>query len=130
MMCKVFKVNKSSYYRWLKEGSSNRWKLDEQLLIEIMEIFEQSKQSYGSIRMTRELKERGWTTGKNKVAGMMRAADLRPKRRKKFKVTTDSNHNYPVAPNLLNQEFTASRPGEIWVSDVKPTCVHEMGGCI
>jgi len=118
MMCKVFKVNKSSYYRWLKEGSSNRWKLDEQLLIEIMEIFEQSKQSYGSIRMTRELKERGWTTGKNKVAGMMRAADLRPKRRKKFKVTTDSNHNYPVAPNLLNQEFTASRPGEIWVSDV------------
>ena len=118
MMCKVFKVTKSSYYRWLKEGPSNRWKLDEQLLIEIMEIFEQSKQSYGSIRMTRELKERGWTVGKNKVAGMMRAADLRPKRRKKFKVTTDSKHNYPVAPNLLNQKFTASRPGEIWVSDL------------
>ena len=59
MMCKVFKVTKSSYYRWLKEGPSNRWKEeDEQLLVEIMDIFEESNQSYGSIRMTKELKAR------------------------------------------------------------------------
>ena len=83
-----------------------------------MGIFEDSKQSYGSPRMTKELKARGWTVGKNKVAGMMRAADLRAKRRKKYKVTTDSKHNYPVAPNLLDQEFTASKPGAIWVSDI------------
>ena len=118
MMCKVFKVRKSSYYRWLKEGPSNRWQENEKLLVEIMDIFEESKESYGSIRMTRELKARDRIIGQNKVAKMMRAAGIRAKRRRKFKVTTDSRHNYPVAPNLLNQEFTASRPGEIWVSDI------------
>ncbi len=118
MMCKVFKVRKSSYYRWLKEGPSNRWQENEKLLVEIMDIFEESKESYGSIRMTRELKARDRIIGQNKVAKMMRAAGIRARRRRKFKVTTDSRHNYPVAPNLLNQEFTASRPGEIWVSDI------------
>ena len=118
MMCKVFKVRKSSYYGWLKNGPSTRWQENEKLLTEIMDIFEESKDSYGSIRMTKELKARGRMTGKNKVAKMMRAAGLRAKRRRKFKVTTDSRHNYPVAPNLLDQEFTASRPGEVWVSDI------------
>jgi len=118
MMCKVFKVRKSSYYRWLKEGPSNRWKDNEKLLVEIMDIFEESKDSYGSIRMTKELQARGRIIGQNKVAKMMRAAGLQVKRKRKFKVTTDSRHNYPVAPNLLNQEFTVSRPGEVWVSDL------------
>lgn len=117
-MCKVFKVTKSSYYRWLKEGPSKRWQEDERLLVEIMDIFEESKESYGSPRMTRELRAKGWTVGKEKVAKMMRAADLRAKRKKKFKITTDSKHNYPVAPNLLNRKFRATRPGEIWVSDI------------
>ena len=92
MMCKVFKVTRSSYYRWLSSGPSNRWKDNEALLVEMMDIFEESKDSYGSIRMTRELKERGRIVGQNKVAKMMRTAGLRPKRRRKFKVTTNSNH--------------------------------------
>ena len=117
-MCKVFKVTKSSYYRWLSEGPSDRWKENETLLIAIMDIFEESKDSYGSIRMTRELKARGRVVGKNRVANMMRAACLRARKPKKFKVTTDSNHNYPVAPNILNREFHASNPGEVWVSDL------------
>ncbi len=83
-----------------------------------MDIFEESKDSYGSPRMTKELKARGRLIGQNKVAAMMRAADLRAKRKRKFKVTTDSMHNYPVAPNLLNQDFSVSRPGEVWVSDI------------
>lgn len=118
MMCKVFKVRKSSYYRWLKEGPSQCWQENEKILVEIMDIFEESKESYGSPRMTKELRARGRIIGKNKVADMMRAADLRAKRRKKFKVTTNSNHNYPVAPNLLNQNFSVTRPGAVWVSDI------------
>ena len=118
MMCKVFKVRKSSYYQWLRNGPSKRWQENEKLLTEIMDIFEESKESYGSIRMTKELKARGRMTGQNKIAKMMRAAGLQAKRRRKFKITTDSKHNYPVAPNLLDQEFTASRPGEVWVSDI------------
>ena len=118
MMCKVFKVTKSSYYRWLSEGPSDRWKENEELLVAIMDIFEESKDSYGSIRMTRELKARGRDTGQNRVAKMMRAAGLRARKPKKFKVTTDSKHNYPVAPNLLDQEFYTANPGEVWVSDL------------
>lgn len=118
MMCKVFKVTKSSYYRWLKEGPSNRWKENERLLIEIMDIFEESDSTYGYPRMTKELKVKGWRVGKNRVANMMRAADLRARKPKRFKVTTDSRHNYPVAPNLLDQKFHASRPDEVWVSDI------------
>jgi transposase InsO family protein len=118
MMCKVFKVTKSSYYRWLSEGPSDRWKENEELLIAIMDIFEESKDSYGSIRMTRELKARGREAGKNRVANMMRAAGLRARKPRKFKVTTDSKHNYPVAPNILDREFYATKPGEVWVSDV------------
>jgi len=117
-MCKVFKVTKSSYYRWFSEGPSDRWKENEALLIAIMDIFEESKDSYGSIRMTRELKERGWNVGQNRIANMMRAAGLHARKPKKFKVTTDSKHNYPVAPNILDREFHASNPGEVWVSDL------------
>ena len=117
-MCKVFKMRKSSYYKWLKNGPSTRWQENEKLLVEIMDIFEESKDSYGSIRMTRELKARGRDVGQNRIANMMRAAGLRAKRRRKFKVTTDSTHNYPVAPNILDRKFRAKRPGQIWVSDI------------
>jgi transposase InsO family protein len=118
MMCKVFKVRKSSYYGWLKNGPSNRWQENEKLLTEIMDVFEESDSTYGGPRVTKELKARGWEVGKNRVANMMRAADLRARKPKRFKVTTDSKHSYPVAPNLLDQEFYATRPGEIWVSDI------------
>ena len=83
-----------------------------------MDIFEESKASCGSIRITEELNARGRIIGKNKVAGMMHVANLFALRRKKFKVTTDSKHNYPVAPNLLHQKFSVTRPGEVFVSDI------------
>ena len=93
-------------------------KENEKILVEIMDIFEESKESYGSPRMTMELKAKGRVIGQNKVAAMMRAADMRAKRKKNFKGTTDSKHNYPVAPNLLNQNFSVTRPGEVLVSDI------------
>jgi len=118
MMCKVFKMRKSSYYKWLKNGPSTRWQENEKLLVEIMDIFEDSEGTYGSPRMTKELKARGWNVGKNRVAKMMRAADIRARKPKRFVVTTDSKHNYPVVPNVLDRKFRATRPGQIWVSDL------------
>ena len=118
MMCKVFKVRKSSYYQWLKNGPSDRWKENENLLIEIMDIFEDSHETYGSPRITGELEARGRKASKNRIAKIMRAAGIRARKPKRFVVTTDSKHNYPVAPNVLDQEFQAKRPGEIWVSDI------------
>ena len=118
MMCKVFKVRKSSYYQWLRNGPSKRWQENEKLLTEIMDIFEESDETYGSPRMTKELRAREWTVSLNRVAKMMRAAGIRASKPKRFVVTTDSKHNYPVAPNVLNRKFQATRPGEIWVSDI------------
>ena len=111
-------MRKSSYYKWLKNGPSTRWQENEKLLVEIMDIFEESDGTYGSPRMTKELMARGWNVGKNRVAKMMRAADIRARKPKRFVVTTDSKHNYPVVPNVLNRKFRATRPGQIWVSDL------------
>jgi len=111
-------MRKSSYYKWLKNGPSTRWQENEKLLVEIMDIFEDSEGTYGSPRMTKELKARGWNVGKNRVAKMMRAADIRARKPKRFVVTTDSKHNYPVVPNVLDRKFRATRPGQIWVSDL------------
>jgi putative transposase len=118
MMCKVFKVRKSSYYQWLKDGPSARWQENEKLLAEIMDIFEQSDSTYGSPRITKELKARGRNVGKNRIANMMRTAGIRARKPKRFVVTTDSKHNYPVVPNVLDRKFRATKPGQIWVSDI------------
>ena len=118
MMCKVFKVRKSSYYQWLKNGPSTRWQENEKLLTAIMDIFEDSDSTYGSPRITKELKARCWYVGKNRVANMMRAAGIGARKPKRFVVTTDSKHNYPVAPNVLDRKFQATRPSQIWVSDL------------
>ena len=117
-MCKIFKVTKSSYYAWLKNGPSRRWKENEYLLTEIMDVFENSKETYGSPRITEELRFRGRRVSKNRVADIMRGADIRARKPRKYKVTTDSRHNYPIVPNVLGRKFCATREGEIWVSDI------------
>ena len=118
MMFKVFKVRKSSYYRWLKNGPSARWKENEKLLIEIMAIFEDSHKTYGSPRITEELKSRDMKASRNRVANIMRSADIRARKPRKFVATTDSKHIYPIVPNVLERRFCATRAGEIWVSDI------------
>ena len=118
MMCKVFKVSKSSYYHWLGNGPSDRWKENESLLIDILAIFENSRETYGSPRITVELRAQNRTVSRKRVAKIMRAAGIQARKRKKFKATTDSKHKYPIAPNVLDRKFSATRPGEIWVSDM------------
>ena len=117
-MCKVFKVMKSSYYEWLRSGPTARWQENEKLLTEIMDIFEASHGTYGSPRITKELRVKGWTVSLNRVAKMMRAAGIRARKPKRFVVTTDSKHNYPVVPNVLDRKFRATKPGQIWISDI------------
>ena len=117
-MCRVLRVSRSGYYRWLKRKPSRR-KLDNQRLdTEIREIYDSSKGRYGSPKITQELRDRGRRVGKNRVAMRMRKAGLRSKIRRKYRVTTNSKHNFPVAPNLLERNFTAQAPDKVWVSDI------------
>jgi len=118
-MCRVLKVSRSGYYAWRERPVSEREMANQKLTAQIEEIHQQSRQTYGSPRIHAELADQGVKCGHNRVARLMRQAELRAKQNRKFKVTTtDSAHNYPVAPNLLEQDFQASQPNEKWVADI------------
>ena len=117
-MAKVLNVSRSGYYAWLSRPRSRRAEENIRLDVEIKSVYERSQGRYGSVKITRELLKRGKKYGRNRVASRMRKMGVASKVRKKFKATTHSKHNYPVAPNLLNRNFTASAPNEVWVSDI------------
>ena len=117
-MCKVFKVSRSGYYNWLHASPSKRWKENEALLIDIRNVFEASHQSYGSPRMKVEMDQLGHSASRPRIARIMKASGIIARRPKRFKATTDSKHNYPVAPNHLDRRFQAERPNQVWVSDI------------
>jgi len=117
-MCKALKMSRSSYYRWHNGGISKRKLENQKLLVEIKSIFDTSKQTYGSPRISAELKKRGHLVSKPRVAKLMRANGIRSKVKKKYKVTTDSTHSFKISPNILNRNFTPNALNEVWVSDI------------
>jgi len=118
IMCCVFQVSRSGYYAWSKRPESMRSRENLELAQEIAEIHRESNGIYGSPKVHGELRRRGKQHGKNRIARLMRKDGLYAKTRRKFRVTTDSNHGQPVAPNLLNREFNPARPNQAWVSDI------------
>ena len=117
-MAAALNVSRSGYYAWLSRPRSRRAEDNIRLDVEIKSVYERSQRRYGSVKITRELLKRGKKYSRNRVASRMREMGVASKARKKFKATTHSKHNYPVAPNLLNRNFTASAPNEVWVSDI------------
>lgn len=117
-MCKVLKVSTSGYYRWIKRPISKRDLRNKDLLEKIKEVSQSSKQTYGSPRITKELNMNGVAVCQKTVAKIMRENNIRSRIKRKYKVTTDSNHNYPISPNLLKQNFFVSRKSQVWVSDI------------
>jgi len=118
LMCRVLDVSRSSYYDWRNRPPSARALANERLTDDIRRIHEEHKGRVGAPRVTRHLREEGQRVGKNRVAGLMRSEGLRAKAARKYKATTNSNHTLPVAPNLLEQDFTAVAPNQKWVSDI------------
>lgn len=118
-MCKVLKVDRASYYHWVKSGSCVK-KVDEKLneLIEI--IFMQGRQNYGTRRIKERLEQRyGFLVSRRRIGHIMKDLGLVAKTKKRYRVnTTNSNHNLPIAPNLLNRDFYASYPDEKYVGDI------------
>lgn len=88
------------------------------LLAHIREQFRLSLGSYGRRRMTEELKDLGFNVGHRRVGRLMRENSIAVKRNKKFKATTDSNHSFNIAPNLLKRDFAADRPNQKWAGDI------------
>jgi putative transposase len=117
-MCTMFSIERSGYYAWANRKPSKQSIANEVLDKKIIDIFNKNKSRYGYPRITDELHDQGEKCGKKRIFRRMRHLGLRAKTKKKFKVTTDSNHNLPVAANLLNRDFSATAPNQKWVSDI------------
>ena len=118
-MCDVLGVKRSGYYAWKKRPLSPRAKANEDLLEQIREAFEVCRKVYGSPRIWRYLVRKGRSCGRHRVARLMRQAHLVAKRAyRRHPQTTQPYPGARTAPNLLNQEFSASRPNEKWVGDI------------
>lgn len=119
LMCRVLAVAPSGYYDWLDRPKSATQQRRDALEQQIRAIHAEVKRRYGSPRIHAELKAQGERCCVNTVAKLMKEAGIQAVSHRKFRVqTTDSRHDLPVAENLLEQDFTATKPNEVWLSDI------------
>jgi putative transposase len=124
-MCKVLSVSKSVYYKWIHRKPSQRAIRNALLLNDIRRIYTASKRRYGSPRITKEIQAEGTKSSKPLIAKLMRKENIQSIIRKKYRVTTNSNHKYPVVANKLMQNFTVDNKNEVWVSDITYVATKE-----
>jgi transposase InsO family protein len=118
-MCRVLGVSRSGWYAWqARVRPTTRELRDAELLEKIRAIHEKSRGTYGSPRVHAQLCRDGVDVGEDRVARLMRVDGLTGKIRRRFKVTTDSKHDRPIAPNTLNREFTAESSDSVWCADI------------
>lgn len=117
-MCIIFHVSRSGYYKWRNQLTSNRMVRNKMLSKEIEKAYRGSMCRYGSPRITKELNMQGISVSQVLVAKLMKQQSLRSIVKKKYKVTTDSLHKYPVVANVLDRAFTTLESNVTWVSDI------------
>jgi len=117
-LCRLVGVAASGFYAWLRRRPGRRREDDRRVSERVGAIFAASRRTYGSPRVHASLKAAGYRIGRKRVARLMRENDIRAKARRKFKVTTDSRHDHPVAPNLLDRQFTVEAPNTVWLADI------------
>lgn len=118
MLCKVMRVSRSGYYTRCKRGHSPRRIENDKLIPVVREAHRLSKGTYGTRRIAEEVEASGTACGRYRAGTLMRLAGVEAKQKRKFKATTDSKHNLPVAPNLLNRQFEVKEPDRVYVSDI------------
>ena len=118
LMAKVLEVSRSGFYAWMKRPVSARKLQDNSLKPLIRIAHNQSRKTYGPKRLQDELAESGTVIGRDRISRLRKEMGLRCIQQKKFKATTNSAHSLPVAPNLLNQNFTVADPGTVYGSDI------------
>jgi putative transposase len=118
-MCRALEVSRSGYYAYKNRPKSPRQLDNEKLLIDIRRIFLDNESNYGSPRIWNELNNvQGIRCSENRVARLMRVAGIMAIQKRKFRITTNSKHNYAVWPNILCRNFEVDRPNAVWVSDI------------
>lgn len=117
-MCRVFDVSRSGFYEWVSRPESARKQADRQLTEDLKQIFEDSRQTYGTRRIRDDLDQQGQRVSRARIGRLMRQAGLRCKTRRRFRATTNSNHTLPVAPNRLDRQFQVAEPDRVYVGDI------------
>jgi putative transposase len=125
-MCTVFQVSRSGYYEWTRRKESERSIRRKTLEPRIRRIFLDSRRLYGSKKVWEALKKLGIHVSEKTVVRIMKELGLKSRTVKKYKATTNSKHNLPVYDNVLNQEFVAKAPNEVWMADI--TYIHTDEG--
>lgn len=117
-MCRMLGVSESGYHAWRKRPASPRAQESARLEVEIKAAHDRTRQTYGPERLQADLSDNGIQVGIHRIKRIRRKLGLRCKQKRKFKATTDSNHKLPVAPNLLDRQFTVPAPNKAWVADI------------
>ncbi|MBV8459481.1 MAG: IS3 family transposase, partial [Candidatus Eremiobacteraeota bacterium] len=120
-MCRVLDVTRVAYYAWRRRTPSRRAQHDKLLSLHIASFYWRSKRSYGSTRTHKDLREIGLRCSQRRIARLMRSQNLVARRHRKYRVTTQSGHGYPVAPNVLDRNFavaTVEHTNKVWAGDI------------
>jgi putative transposase len=118
LMCRVLEVSRAGYYASRRRPESGQTKANRQLAARIREVYEASRRTYGSPRVYVELRVGGHKVGRHRVARLMRREGLAARKKRRFRVTTQSNHSEPVARNVLARKFDVKKPNRAWAGDI------------
>jgi transposase InsO family protein len=127
MVCSLLGVSRSGFYAWRGRAPSQHAQQDERLRVQVREAHEGSRRTYGSPRVHAELATKDIRVSRKRVARLMREQDLVARRRRRYKCTTMSDHDQPVAANLLDRQFHAERPNQRWVGDTTELLIGTGG---
>jgi putative transposase len=128
LLCRCLQVSRSGFYAWASRGPSNRARDDVRLTAQLRLAHADSRQTYGRPRLCRALRDRGIAVSGKRVARLMRVAGLRARGRRRFVVTTDSRHNFTIAPNHVRRRFHPRRLNRVWAADMT-ACRLDHGWC-
>jgi putative transposase len=126
-LCRVLDVAPSGYYAWYRRPESPHAQRDRQLKVLVRASFAASKQRYGSPRIHEDLREQAERVSRKRVIRLMQEDGLQARVRKRFKCTTMSDHDLPIAANVLDRRFTADRPNQRWVGDTTEFVIGDSG---
>lgn len=118
ILCRVLEVSRSGYYAWRDRPASRTCVSNASLTVAITAVHRASRSTYGSPRVFRELRAQGHRAGRNRIARLMRREGIVVRRKRRFRATTDSKHDLPIAPNLLARNFETTAPNLAWVTDI------------
>jgi putative transposase len=117
-MGRIYDVSPSGYYAWLGRPPSKRAQEGARLEVEIRAAHQRTRETYGPERLKEDLAENGVSASVHRIKRIRQKLGIRCKQHRRFKATTNSNHTMPIAPNVLEQKFTATAPNQIWLTDI------------